>query len=159
MTGNKHNSGKPETVESVDLRRYSGKWYEIAFYSKRFTRYCYGRTAVYTLSDKGYLLVKNSWHKEGLHGKPVSQSGKAFVVKDSGNAKFKMQFFWPFWSAYWIIELADDYSCAVVSHSGRNFFRVLSRTPIMNPEVYHQITTRLLANGFDPGRLQLTPQG
>jgi apolipoprotein D and lipocalin family protein len=49
-------------------------------------------------------------------------NGKVFVCYDSGNAKLKVQFFWPFKGKYWIIDLADDYSYAVASHPIKNTY-------------------------------------
>ena len=49
------------TVPSVDLKRYMGKWYEIAGYPNRFQRKCTGYvTANYTLRPDGKVEVLNS---------------------------------------------------------------------------------------------------
>ena len=82
--------------------------------------------------------------------------GKAFVEKDSGNAKLKVQFFWPFRGKYWIIDLADDYSYAVVSHPNKKYLWILSRTPQMDAQVYEQILLRLKSKGFDLDKIQKT---
>lgn len=107
-----------QTVAEVDLRRYAGKWYEIASFPQRFQKGCHCTTAEYTLSDKGYVIVENRCNKDSINGKESYIKGKAFVVKNTGNAKLKVQFFWPFKGDYWIIALADDYSYAVVSAPG-----------------------------------------
>ena len=109
-----------QTIPYVDLERYAGLWYEIASYPQRFQEGCTATTAEYTLSDKGYVIVENRCNKYTLDGKQSYIKGKAFVVKNSGNAKLKVQFFWPFRGSYWIIDLADDYNYAVVSHPGKN---------------------------------------
>jgi apolipoprotein D and lipocalin family protein len=80
------------TVQSVDLKRYSGTWYEIASYPQFFERGCSNVKATYTPKD-GYIEVFNESVKKN---KPNSIKGKAFVVSNSGNAKLKVQFFWPF---------------------------------------------------------------
>ncbi|MCE9538840.1 MAG: lipocalin family protein, partial [Bacteroidetes bacterium] len=82
----------------------------------------------------------------------------AFVEKNSGNAKLKVQFFWPFTGKYWIIDLAHDYSYAVVSHPNRKYLWILSRTPKMDDLVYQQIISRLKEKGFDLTKLQITKQ-
>jgi len=146
------------TVPNVDLEKYSGKWYEIASYPQIFQKGCNCTTAEYTLSDKGLVIVENRCNKGSVDGKPAYIKGKAFVQKNSGNAKLKVQFFWPFRGKYWIIDLADDYSYAVVSHPSRKYLWILSRTPQMNEEVYDQILLRLKENGFDLAKLQLTRQ-
>jgi len=147
-----------QTVPYVDLQKYQGKWYEIASYPQRFQKGCHCTTAEYTLSSEGFVIVENKCNKDSVTGKLSYIKGKAFVVKNSGNAKLKVQFFWPFKGKYWIIDLADDYSYAVVSHPNRKYLWILSRTPKMTNAVYQQIISRLKEKGFDLSKIQLTRQ-
>lgn len=147
-----------KTVLNVDLKKYAGKWYEIASYPQRFQKGCHCTTAEYTLSDKGYVIVENRCNKDSVTGKQSYIKGKAFVEENSGNAKLKVQFFWPFKAKYWIIDLADDYSYAVVSHPNKKYLWILSRTPKMNETTYKQILVRLKEKGFDLSKLQVTVQ-
>ena len=146
------------TVPSVDIKKYSGKWYEIASYPQRFQKGCHCTTAEYTLSPDGYLIVENRCNRGSVNGKQSYIKGKAFVEKNSGNAKLKVQFFWPFRAKYWIIDLAEDYTYAVVSHPNRKYLWILSRTPTMNDILYQQILSRLKEKGFDLSKLQVTRQ-
>lgn len=147
-----------QTVAEVDLQRYTGKWYEMASFPQSFQKGCYATTATYTWSDKGYVVVENRCRKNSLTGKESYIKGKAFVEKNSGNAKLKVQFFWPFKGKYWIIDLAEDYSYAVVGHPNRQYLWILSRTPEMPEALYEQILGRLKAQNFDISKLQRTPQ-
>ncbi len=147
-----------QTVPIVDLVKYSGKWYEIASYPQRFQKGCHCTTAEYTLSEKGYVIVENRCNRDSVTGRQSYIKGKAFVEKNSGNAKLKVQFFWPFKGKYWIIDLANDYSYAVVSHPNKKYLWILSRTPKMNNAVYRQILSRLKENGFDLTKLLPTQQ-
>ncbi len=145
-----------KTVEFVDLAKYAGKWFEIASYPQRFQKGCHCTTAEYTPTDKGYIIVENRCNKDSVNGKQSYIKGKAFVVKNSGNAKLKVQFFWPFRGKYWIIDLAPDYSYAVVSHPNKKYLWILSRTPNMDEKTYNEILGRLVANGFDLTKLKKT---
>lgn len=147
-----------QTVPYVDLNKYSGKWYEIASYPQRFQKGCHCTTAEYTLSDKGYVIVENRCNRDSVNGKRSYIKGKAFVERNSGNAKLKVQFFWPFKGKYWIIDLADDYSYAVVSHPNKKYLWILSRTSKMDNTVYQQIISRLKSNGFDLSKIKITEQ-
>lgn len=147
-----------QTVPFVDLNKYSGKWYEIASFPQRFQKGCHRTTAEYTLSDKGYVIVENRCNKESINGKQSYIKGKAYVVKNTGNAKLKVQFFWPFFGKYWIIDLADDYSYAVVSHPNKKYLWILSRTEKMDKDVYDLIVSRLKEKGLDVSKLQITKQ-
>jgi apolipoprotein D and lipocalin family protein len=148
------NSSQLQTVPSVDVNRYMGKWYEIASYPQFFEKGCSNVSATYTLKDS-YVEVFNSSIK---NGKENSITGKAFVVKNSGNAKLKVQFFWPFKGDYWIIDLDKDYAWAVVSDPKQKTLWVLSRTPQMEESIYQSILQKLAAKGFDLKRIQLMKQ-
>jgi apolipoprotein D and lipocalin family protein len=147
-----------ETVSSVDLDRYAGKWYEIASFPQRFQKGCECTTATYSISDRGHVVVENQCRKGGSEGKISYIKGKAFVEPNSGNAKLKVQFFWPFKGKYWIIDLASDYTYAVVGHPNRKYLWILSRTPQMDDDVYGQILQKLIKSGFDIQVIQKTIQ-
>ncbi len=146
------------TVAFVNLKKYTGKWYEIASFPQRFQKGCHCTTAEYSLSEKGYIVVENRCHKDSINGRESYIKGKAFVEENSGNAKLKVQFFWPFKGKYWIIDLAPDYSYAVVGHPNRKYLWILSRTPFMDENSYRQILTRIKEKGFDISKLSRTPQ-
>src|SRR3712207_799961 len=93
------------TVESVDLKRYLGKWYEIASYPTRFQKGCHGTTAEYSLKDDGQLKVVNRCFKGSLTGKESVATGRARIKDPKTNAKLEVTFFWPFWGDYWVIDL------------------------------------------------------
>lgn len=158
FTKNSFPQAPPETVPYVDLTKYAGKWYEIASYPMRFQRGCHCTTAEYTISEKGFVIVENRCNRDSINGRESYIKGKAFVKKNSGNAKLKVQFFWPFRANYWIIELAEDYSYAVVSDPGRSTLWILSRTPQMDEQVYSTILSRLNKKGFNISLLKRTIQ-
>ena len=49
----------PKTVDSVDLERYQGTWYEIARLPMFFQRNCVESEAHYRLQDDGSVAVTN----------------------------------------------------------------------------------------------------
>jgi apolipoprotein D and lipocalin family protein len=153
---NNANAQLLQTVAHVDVAKYAGKWFEIASFPQRFQKGCTCTTAEYTATDKGYIIVENRCNKDSVNGKESYIKGKAFIEENSGNAKLKVQFFWPFKAKYWIIDLADDYSYAVVSHPNKKYLWILSRTQTMNEITYTQITNRLKEKGFDLSKLQIT---
>ncbi len=147
-----------QTVPNVDVHKYSGKWYEIASYPQRFQKGCHCTTAEYTVSEKGYLIVENRCNRGSVDGKVSYIKGKAFVQPNTGNAKLKVQFFFPIRAKYWIIDLADDYSYAVVSHPNMKYLWILSRIPQLSEDVYQGILSRLKEKGFDLDKLRRTVQ-
>jgi apolipoprotein D and lipocalin family protein len=147
-----------QSVPFVELTQYAGKWYEVASYPQRFQKGCTQTTATYTATGKNYVWVENRCNKHSANGKNSYIKGKAFVVKNTGNAQLKVQFFWPFRGKYWIIELADDYRYAVVSHPSKKYLWILSRTPTLDTDTYQTIVSNLTAKGFDVSKLVNTKQ-
>lgn len=158
LTGCVGSSPPLETVPRVDVERYVGKWYEIARYPAPFQEGCTGVTAEYTLLDNGKVGVVNTCRQDSLDGPTRSVQGTARVVDSQSNAKLKVTFFWPFEGDYWIIQLADDYSYAVVGEPQRRFLWILSRTPALPESTYEQILARVSEQGYDPTRLERTAQ-
>lgn len=145
-------------VDYVDLSRYAGRWYEIARYPNSFERGCVGVTADYTLRDDGRIEVVNTCIESSLDGPIRTIRGSARVVDSTTNAKLKVRFFWPFEGDYWIIDLDEDYSYAVVGAPSRKFLWILSRGPQMDEGTYEGIIGSLPAYGYDPAQLMLVPQ-
>lgn len=151
-------------VESVDLERYAGRWYEIARLPNRFEEDCAGDvTADYTLRPDGKIDVVNRCHK--TNGKREIAKGVARVADKATNAKLEVRFAPEFlsflpqvWGDYQIIELATDYSYAVVGDPPRKYLWVLARTPQLDEAIYQKAVERAQAQGFDVTRLIKTMQ-
>src|SRR5210317_1463748 len=156
MSGNNMTSLK--TVKLVDLDRYVGQWYEIARYHHRFQEGCAGSKAIYSLRDDGKIKVINECYDKSFSGKLRTAKGKAWVVDKETNARLKVSFFWPFAGDYWVIDLGQDYEYAVVGHPNRKYLWILSRTPVMDEEVYKSILARLQKQEYDTAKLISTDQ-
>jgi len=145
-----------DVVPSIDLNRYVGMWYEIARLPFRFQSQCVGDvTATYTLLEDGTIKVVNRCRKQ--NGEIDEAEGRARRASSDGpNTKLKVRFapaflsFLPFvWGDYWIIDLAPDYSYAVVGEPDRKYLWVLSRTPAMDETTIQGILDRVKQNGYD----------
>jgi len=146
-----------QTVAHVDLKRYSGHWYEIARYPNWFERNCVAdATASYTPLADGRMEVLNACKL--ANGTVKISKGKAVVADAASNARLKVTFFWPFWGNYWVIDLAPDYSYAVVGEPSRKYLWILSRTPQLSEATMSQILTHMEQKGYDPSPLIKTPQ-
>jgi len=145
-----------QTVPRVDLGRYVGTWYDIASFPQRFQRGCTATTATYTLRADGQIDVVNRCRDQTVDGPERVSRGRARVVDRATNARLKVSFFRPFWGDYWIVDLGDDYSWAVVGHPSRDYLWILSRTPTLDAAVYDGIVRRLVGQGYETGRLVRT---
>jgi apolipoprotein D and lipocalin family protein len=151
-----------KVVDTVDLNRYIGKWYEIASIPVWFQKSCdSGSTAEYSLTAKGEIIVVNRCcTKEGT---VKEANGRAWIVEKSCPAKLKVGFFsvlgfFPFKGDYWIIDLDPDYRYVVIGHPTRTLGWILSRTPALPPETLKGIADRLTHNGYNFSDFKMTNQ-
>ncbi len=146
-------------VEHVDLDRYLGRWYEIASFPQYFQRGCVATQAHYSRRQDGRIRVENECRDRTLDGDVRRAEGVARVEQgDPSHARLRVQFFWPFWGHYWIIELDPDYRWAVVGHPERKYLWILSRTPTLDEAVHQEVLARIRAQGYDLAPLQQTLQ-
>jgi len=130
-------------VESVDIEKYTGLWYEIKRLPAWFQRDCYSNvTAYYELRADGNLTVVNECLKS--NNKLKRAKGKAWLVDKKTNAKLKVSFFWPIRGDYWIIDLdKDKYQYAVVGHPNRKYLWILSREKELDKKILDEILIRI----------------
>lgn len=143
-------------VPRVDLERYLGRWYEIGSFPMFFQRNCIAdTTAEYSPREDGGIVVRNRCRTEDGF---IEAEGKASAVPDSGNARLKVSFFWPFSSDYWIIGLDQEYRWAVVGNPNRKYLWILSRTPVLSAADLEAAKAAAVAQGYDLSLLRMTPQ-
>lgn len=135
-------------VQSVDLNRYLGKWYEIARFDHRFERGMTHCTATYTLQNDGKLRIIN----RGMKGDRWKISeGKAKTTNEPG--VLRVSFFGPFYSDYRILLLADDYSYALVGGSSDDYLWILSRSPLLDEKAHATIMQEARRRGYNTDHL------
>jgi apolipoprotein D and lipocalin family protein len=147
-------------IDSVDLVRYGGTWYEIARLPNRFQDDCIGDvTATYTLLEDGQIKVVNRCRTEdGTFSEVEGRARRA--SKDGPISKLEVRFapaflsFLPFvWGDYWILDLASDYSYAVIGEPDREFLWVLARSPQMDQGTLGKVLERVEKQGYMLDRL------
>ncbi len=145
-----------DTAPFVDLNRYAGRWFEIA-------RYPFGKesaeqrntTAQYSPPRNGRMRFEVTYAKP--HGGIAIVHGSARVTDPETNAKLRVKY-GRAGGDYWIIEVGDDYSYAIIGEPKRRHVWILSRTPAMDDQVFQQLCRRLSMQGYDPAKLQRTLQ-
>lgn len=149
-------------VPELDLDRYQGKWYQIAFIPNWFERKCKtgkNTTAQYWLNNDGTVSVINECI--GKDGESKIAEGLAKVdPKYMKNSVLKVRFdncplkFLPFgWGNYWVIDLDTDYKYSVVGEPGRKYLWILGREPQMDEITYTLLLDKIAAQGYDIERI------
>ncbi len=146
-----------QTVPEVSLKRYAGKWYEIAAVPMVFHRDCVGdTTAEYTLNTDGTMNVNTRCRAR--NGTISAASGTATVVPGSGNAKFELSYP-PFGKGnYWIIGLDKEYRWVVIGEPQRKYLRILSRTARLPEDDLTRALAAARAQGYTLEELRYTQQ-
>jgi apolipoprotein D and lipocalin family protein len=139
----------PSVVSSVDLKRYSGLWYEIARLPNFFERKLKCASAFYSLRDDGRITVLNKGNYLSDPKKSTSSKGVAWIPDKNSPAKLKVQFFWPFSGDYWIMYLDKDYRYVLVGDPSNKYLWILAREKKMDDATYNMLLQKAIDNGYD----------
>ena len=142
-----------KTVDHVDMHRFSGTWYSLYSIPTMFDKGSRQTTTRYTLNKDGYYDVVTTCLKNEKNDVRTVKS-KIFPVDDAhGDGQMKAQFIWPIKVDYWVIDLAPDYSWAVVGHPDHKFLFIMSRKPQMDKALHEQIVAKCKAMGYEVDKL------
>jgi apolipoprotein D and lipocalin family protein len=139
----------PSVVANVDLKRYSGRWYEIARLPVFFEKKLKCVTATYTLRDDGRITVLNAGNYIAEPQKSTSSKGVAWIPDKNSPAKLKVQFFWPFSGDYWILYLDSDYRYVLVGNPSLKYLWILAREKKLDESIYKMLIQKAIDNGYD----------
>ena len=146
----------PEGLTSVtpfEVKRYLGKWYEIARLDHSFERGLTDVSATYTLKPDGSLEVIN----RGFNTKKdewKSAIGRALFTGSQNQASLKVSFFGPFYGGYHVLALDQkEYQWALVSGPDRDYLWILARTKVLAPAIRDQLVAEAKKMGFATDKL------
>ncbi|WMV60237.1 hypothetical protein MTR67_053622 [Solanum verrucosum] len=170
-----------EVVKNLDLKRYMGRWYEIASFPSRFQpKDGVDTRATYTLNSDGTVHVLNeTW----CNGKRGFIEGTAYKADpNSDEAKLKVRFYVPPFlpiipvtGDYWVLYIDEDYQYALIGQPSRRMcvvfemdeflvhrceimMKILSRRTCLDDEIYNQLVEKAKEEGYDVSKLHKTPQ-
>jgi apolipoprotein D and lipocalin family protein len=139
-------------VKNFALKKYLGKWYEIARFDYRFEKNMDNVTAEYTenpdgtvqVRNKGYDYTKKVWNES---------IGEAKFVKDPTEARLKVSFFKPIWAGYNVIDIDEDYQYALVAGSSLKYLWILSRTTTIPESIRLRFLQKAKKIGYNTDEL------
>ena len=149
------------TVAEVDLERYSGKWYELARLPTRFQDPQSVSTATYTPREDGAVTVFNQAFREGEQVGSIT--GSATSANPGEDSRLRVRFGGPLsllpvqrGGNYYVLDLADDYSMALVGAPNRQNLWLLGRDPALwDSARAAQMVQQAGELGYDTTRLQV----
>jgi apolipoprotein D and lipocalin family protein len=148
-------TGIPEGIDPVDdfeLEPYLGTWYEIARLDHRFERGLSNVTANYSMREDGGVRVLNRGYRTD-RGEWDEAEGKAYFIGDSSVGRLKVSFFGPFYGAYNIFELGENYEYSMVAGPDRSYLWILAREPELPRALLDELLSKAEAAGYDTSEL------
>jgi len=154
----------PTTVDSVDLKKYAGTWYEIGRLPMYFQRNCASDvTATYIeKTDGSGIKVINQCKAQD--GSAITAEGLAKPADASGS-KLKVTFLpsWIRWlpvgrADYWVLARDADYKTALVGTPDKDYLWLLARSPNVSQETYAKYRQIAQKQGYDLKEFKLTSQ-
>jgi apolipoprotein D and lipocalin family protein len=158
-------SAPVQAIRGLDLQRYQGTWYQVAFIPNKFQAMCVSDTSAhYTLED-GRITVLNRC--KGTNAALTEAQGQARLArgaKESGEAKLQVRFApawlsWldSVWGNYWVMALDANYQWALVGEPSRQFLWLLSRTPQLDAATQERILATAVAQGYSRSAVVASP--
>lgn len=149
----------PKTVDSVDFKRYQGKWFELARLPMFFQRDCAQSEAHYNLKPDGSVGVLNRC--QTLEGEWQEASGNATPQVPGKTDKLWVEFDNWFSTVlpgvtrgeYWVLYVGDDYQTALVGNPDRKYLWILSRKPTVPAWQRESLLAKARQQGYDTNRL------
>jgi len=144
-------------VAYVNLNQFMGDWYVIASIPTVIETQAYNAIESYQLDKDGSINTTFVFRKGGFDGPEKRYNPRGFVVENTGNAVWGMQFIWPFKSEFIIAYLDKDYTSTIIARNARDYVWIMARTPFINDSQYQELT-KIVANlGYDVSKLRKVP--
>lgn len=147
-----------DTVPQVDLARFMGPWYVIANIPTFVEKGAHNAVESYALNPDGTIATTFTFHQDAFDGPKKEYHPKGFVVPGTGNARWGMQFIWPFKADYRIIWLDPDYSITVIGREKRDYVWIMAKKPQIPEAKYNEILDFIKGVGYDTAQVQRVPQ-
>jgi apolipoprotein D and lipocalin family protein len=145
-------------VPAVDLAKFMGDWYVIACIPTFIETQAYNAVESYQLEPDGTINTRFRFNKASFTGELKSYNPHGFVVPNTGNAVWGMQFIWPIKSEYIIADLSPNYSTTIIARNARDYVWIMARSPIVAEDEYQALVQKVARLGYDTQRLRKVPQ-
>jgi apolipoprotein D and lipocalin family protein len=145
------------TTTKIDIKRYMGAWNVIAnipYFAEK------GKVAtreVYTLNTDGNVDT-TYFYRKSFDGAEKTIGSVGIVQPDSNDAFWRVRFLGLFHADYLILDVAPDYSWALVGQRNRKLGWVLARDPMVDETTYASLLEKLRGFGYDTSRFLRVPQ-
>lgn len=141
----------------LDLQRFMGRWHVIAHVPYFAERGHVASVDEYTLQPDGDIRVDYTY-RENFSSPQKSVQSRATVAPGTGNRQWTTWFFRVIPTKYRILEVAPDYSWALIDYPGRDLAWIFARAPVMDDALYNDLERRLGSYGVNVDKVRRVPQ-
>lgn len=146
----------------VDLERFMGDWYVIGFIPIDLPFFseegAHNGVESYRLTDEGIIETTYTFRDGGFDLPERRFTPKGWVHDHETNAEWRMQFLWPFRSAYLIVYLDQEYQKTIIGVPDRSNVWIMSRDPQMGDAEYRRMLSHAAGLGYDVAKVKRVPQ-
>ena len=146
-----------QTAASVDLDRFMGNWYVIAAIPTLIERDPYNPVESYRKNSDGSIATTFSFNQGSMDGPRKIYHPTGYVVPNTGNAEWKMQFVWPFKSEYLIAYVDAGYQQTIIARNSRDYVWLMARQPVITEADYQAAVKRIADMGYETNKLVRFP--
>ncbi|AWH50885.1 hypothetical protein C1925_17805 [Stenotrophomonas sp. SAU14A_NAIMI4_5] len=151
-------SGASEYGAPIDLQRFMGTWYVIGRVPNFIERGHVASVNEYTLRDDNKVGIVYRY-RDGFGAPQQEVRARASVDADSGNHAWRTWFYRIVPTHSRVLEVAPDYSWAMIGYPGREMAWIFSRQPDMDKALYKELAERLRDEyGVNTDKLKRVPQ-
>ena len=148
------NQGSMPVVDYVDLERFMGDWYVIATIPTFLEKDAYNPVETYKRDDDGTIATTFTFNKGSLDGPTKVFRPRGFVMDETTNAIWGMQFVWPIKADYRIVYLDDNYQQTIIGRNNRDYVWIMARTSMIPEADYINLLAKINSLGYDIDAVQ-----
>jgi apolipoprotein D and lipocalin family protein len=148
----------PQTLASLDLPRYMGRWYNIAH--------------IPYFGENGYVASYSEWTlrsdgqiddlyaaKKGTFANPETRKTFVDTVEpDSGNARWSVHLFGPITVTQLTLYVDPQYQFTILGYPDKSLAWIFARSPDIDDKVYQDLLSKLDQRGYDISQMKRVPQ-
>lgn len=151
-------SGASEYGAPIDLQRFMGTWYVIGRVPNFIERGHVASVNEYTLREDNKVGIVYRY-RDGFGAPQQEVRARASVDADSGNHAWRTWFYRIVPTHSRVLEVAPDYSWAMIGYPGREMAWIFARQPDMDKALYKELAERLRDEyGVNTDKLKRVPQ-
>ena len=146
-----------KTVDEVDINKFMGDWYVIAHIPSYVEGNAFNAGESYKLNDDGSIATTFTFNEGSVDGPVKTYHPKGFIVPNTNNAIWGMQFIWPIKADFRVVYLDPDYQYTVIGRKARDYVWIMARSPDIDEQKYQELIDFAVSIGYPAEKIERAP--